>query len=257
MPGPQMMANGDVSSDRNHSDPAGVDQPMVAAQALRHDVINSLTVALGYASMAHRWLTPSSDPRLLRALSAIEDDIRRAYRLMLRNDVWVDDDRDLRAVIGRALSQMPAQRADDIRLEILTAAPLVGTWNPLRIEQVLANLIDNAAKYSAAGSPIAIEVSAEAGYARIAVRDAGIGIGATDLAGVFAGRRSPQARAVAKGDGIGLPLCRQLVELAGGCVDLKSIPGVGSVVTVMLPLSDAPGAPDSTADEERISVACG
>jgi signal transduction histidine kinase len=232
-------------------------QPTLEPQELRHDVMNSLTVALGYAGMLRRWLPTSSDPRLFRALAAIEDDVRRAYRLLAPREGRADDP-DLRAVLGRALSQTPARRCGDVRLRMLTDASLVGDWDPLRIERVLANLIDNAAKYSAPGSPIEIELSAEGGYAQVAVRDEGIGIAATELEGVFHGRRSSEARTVANGTGIGLPLCRRLVTMAGGRLLVSSTPAVGSVFLLILPLADVPGTPNAAVVEaEAIHAADG
>lgn len=252
MPGQRKITVSAPSPSRERPTPV-VDGAAIEPQALRHDVVNSLTVALGYAAILRRWLPAPSDPRLLSALDAIEDDIRRAYRLMLCDDMRADDDRDLRAVIGRALSQVPAMRAGDVRLRIQTAAPLLGAWDPLRVEQAIANLIDNAAKYSAAGSPIEIEVTASDGEARVAVRDEGIGIAPGDLDLVLDGQRSDLARALAAGNGIGLPLCRRLVAMAGGRLQVHSVPGEGSEFAVILPLLSSAGV-STAADSQESGV---
>ncbi|MBS0580581.1 MAG: response regulator [Proteobacteria bacterium] len=120
----------------------------------------------------------------------------------------------------------------------LPAAPLHVTVDPLRIAQVLANLLTNAAKYSDANGQIWVSARAEGDTLHLSVRDAGIGIEPDMLPRVFTMFSQAQA-ALERADGglgIGLALVKGLVELHGGTVSVDS-PGArrGSTFTVRLP----------------------
>jgi signal transduction histidine kinase len=122
----------------------------------------------------------------------------------------------------------------------LPPTPLIVEGDHQRLSQVFANLLDNAAKYGGAGSPVAITVDSLDGHARISIRDHGIGIDQTMLPRIFdlfvqTGRSLNLAQG---GLGLGLALVRQLVELHGGQIEAHSDgPGCGSEFIVYLPLS--------------------
>ena len=121
----------------------------------------------------------------------------------------------------------------------------------LRLTQVLANLINNAAKYTPPGGRIAIRLEVVAGEARVAVRDNGIGIAPDMVERVFAPfvQVSSASHLAQGGLGIGLSLAKGLVELHGGRIAAHSDgAGQGSEFTVWLPAVAAPG--DSGAVEE-------
>jgi signal transduction histidine kinase len=122
-----------------------------------------------------------------------------------------------------------------------------------RIEQVLSNLISNAIKYSPQGGAIDITISedSETGMALLNVRDQGIGIPLHQQANVF-GRfvRAENARAYGiGGTGLGLYLCRELVERHGGRIWFESTEGKGSTFFVALPVW-----PDEKKEEEKIQA---
>ncbi len=106
-----------------------------------------------------------------------------------------------------------------------------------RIEQVLSNLLGNAIKYSPQGGPIEVAVwqEREMGEAVLSVRDQGIGIPAHQQARLF-GRfaRADNARQIA-GTGLGLYICRALVDLHGGRIWFESVEGRGSTFFMALP----------------------
>ena len=127
-------------------------------------------------------------------------------------------------------------------LTLVTALPrLVVQADPRRIEQVLSNLIGNAIKYSPEGGAIEVTIGAEheTHEALLSVRDQGIGIPLHEQAQVF-GRfaRAGNAQAYGiRGTGLGLYLCRELVEAHGGHIWLESTEGQGSTFFVALPLT--------------------
>ena len=121
-------------------------------------------------------------------------------------------------------------------LELHAAAPVLGRFDGLRLDQVATNLISNAVKYGQ-GKPIAVRVEAEGGLARLVVRDGGIGIAKADHAKIFEKlERTVQARCYG-GLGLGLYITRRIVEHYGGATRVESELGRGSAFTVDLPLA--------------------
>lgn len=119
-------------------------------------------------------------------------------------------------------------------LTLAAAPPVVGLWDPVRIEQVIANLLLNAAKFGR-GKPITVSVDGDAENGRVSIRDEGIGIGPEDRERIFL----PFERAVGAGGvmglGLGLYIARQIVDAHGGSLTLESEAGAGSTFTVELP----------------------
>ncbi|HEY7607727.1 MAG TPA: PAS domain-containing sensor histidine kinase [Alphaproteobacteria bacterium] len=107
-----------------------------------------------------------------------------------------------------------------------------------RIRQVLLNLVSNAVKFTSAGGSVRVAAAANAeGGLVLTVADTGIGIEAADIPRVFEpfvqlGRDKGVS---GEGTGLGLPLCKELVELHGGTISLASQPGVGTTVTAAFP----------------------
>jgi two-component system sensor histidine kinase KdpD len=108
-------------------------------------------------------------------------------------------------------------------------------------EQVLVNLLDNAAKYAPAGSEVSIGAVADAERVLIEVKDEGPGMAEGDLTLVF--ERFYRARAAdhrQAGSGLGLAICKGFVEAMGGAVHAGNRPDrSGAVFTVMLPVADS------------------
>ncbi len=127
---------------------------------------------------------------------------------------------------------------EDISLAVdANGAPrIVGDESKLR--QVLANLVDNAVKYSPDGGRVEIRLSRDNGRCLIAVADEGLGIPADEQDRIFEKfyRLDPQQTHGVGGSGLGLYICRELVERMSGTLTVVSEPGRGSTFMVELPL---------------------
>jgi len=146
-----------------------------------------------------------------------------------------------RAVLSAVETSRPAIDAARHRLDVrLPPEPVVLHADLVRLAQVIANLLNNAAKYTDPGGRIALAVRCEGGEAVISVRDNGIGIAAEMLPRLFdMFTQADRARAQG-GLGIGLALARRLAELHGGRIEAKSDgPGQGSEFAVRLPILPA------------------
>jgi signal transduction histidine kinase len=148
---------------------------------------------------------------------------------------------DLVALARQAVAEYQlATRRHQLRLESDLEA-LVGCWDPGRLDRVLANLLDNALKYTPNGGEIVVaverELAASGELAVLAVRDCGIGVPLADQPHIF-DRRHRAANVVrrAVGSGIGLAGVRAILEQHGGRIDVESQEGVGSTFTLRLPL---------------------
>jgi len=120
-------------------------------------------------------------------------------------------------------------------LRITAPTPVEGRWDPIRLEQVVANLVSNACKYGD-GKPIEVTVGRGPAGAELVIRDHGIGLSSTDQARIFERFEravSPQEYA---GLGLGLWITRQVVQAHGGQISVRSELGQGSEFRVQLPL---------------------
>lgn len=145
---------------------------------------------------------------------------------------------DLGTLVREAAARFDSDSAHPWRLE-LPDQPLVGSWDPERLDQVLENLFENARKYSPRGGPIVVSLGAEPGWAHLVVRDAGIGFPPEEAADLFQiYYRTPSSITQTTGGlGLGLYISRSIVERLGGQIWAESPgPGQGSAFHVRLPL---------------------
>ncbi|MBI5548936.1 MAG: GAF domain-containing protein [Deltaproteobacteria bacterium] len=145
---------------------------------------------------------------------------------------------DLSVAIGAIVEQMRSiLEGRAVRLDV-HSPPLVYA-DPVRLEQVMTNLLENAAKYSEPEAPIEVSVTADGGEALLSVRDFGAGIPAEEQPKLFDRYfRGVRSRDKRSGLGLGLYITRGLVEAHGGRISVESEPGCGSVFRVWLPAVD-------------------
>ena len=122
--------------------------------------------------------------------------------------------------------------------EVVIEAPqtIVGLWDRVRLESVVANLVSNAVKFGQ-GRPISISVSSDAAMARLTVADQGIGISPEQQGRIFEKFERAVSERHYGGFGLGLWVVRQIVEAHGGSIRVASEAGRGSTFVVELPLS--------------------
>jgi PAS domain S-box-containing protein len=145
------------------------------------------------------------------------------------------------------LARDSADRARDMveetgaPLTFTARSPVRGRWDPVRLDQVITNLLVNAAKFGQ-GKPITVAVEGDSENARVTVSDEGIGIDAADqerIFDIYAQARTPLESH--QGIGLGLHIVREIVQAHGGRILLRSAMGSGSTFTVELPRMSARG----------------
>ena len=220
-----------------------------------HELKNPLTSIKGYTQLLRAQLQAKPGVSLseqeqlcLRVveeeadrLAALASDVIDVSRLQSGRLVLRIDELDLLALVRQVVERL--QITTRAHLLKLTADPeaiwLYGDRN--RLEQVLLNLLGNAIKYTPQGGPITIEVTQtkDGQYAEVRIHDDGIGIPHEQQARLFArfSRASNASAHGITGTGLGLFLCRELIERHGGHIWLESEEGKGSTFAFILPLT--------------------
>jgi signal transduction histidine kinase len=225
---------------------AAAEPEVIWTAIVLHELRQPLTRLTGYAQLMRRRAT--YDPHALESILRETQRLRHlvddrldvaslaAGRLPLRPGAV-----DLVALAETQVEQAQALSArHTLRLEA-PERPLVGWWDPHRLGQVLANLLENAIKYSPAGGEILCRVEHAGAGARMAVVDHGLGIPAATLPRLFElfYRTESGVASGIPGFGLGLYLTKLLVEAHRGCIAVESEVGQGSTFTVSLPYQRA------------------
>jgi two-component system phosphate regulon sensor histidine kinase PhoR len=219
--------------------------------SVSHELRTPLTSIIGYLELA------LEDP-------AIDDETRRMIDISFRNSerlfVLVTDlllaasDADttlpislVTADISEIVHQaVEAHRllADERSITVHTdiEESVVTQADPVRIRQVVDNLLTNATKYNRENGDIFVAVASTGGEVRVSVRDTGLGISEADQAQLFDRffRAESARRSNVSGSGLGLSITRDIVRQHGGDLSVSSALGTGSVFTMTIPTETAP-----------------
>lgn len=191
----------------------------------------------GAVSLVHRRVesTLRSMTQLHQLVSTLLDVSRiRAGRLDLRREP-VDLSSLTQDLVSRVQEDAAGARCP---LRLMVDEPLVGSWDRVRVEQVITNLLSNAFKYGAQ-RPVEVQVTREGDFARLCVKDHGIGIAPEDQARIFQRFERAVSQCHYSGFGLGLWIVRQIVEALHGDIRVESRPNAGSSFIVRLPLESA------------------
>ncbi len=221
--------------------------------ALSHDIRTPLTVLYGLAdslTLPQQGLSPAALEtaatlreqalRLHHLVNNLLDMARLHAGLVQLRKEW----QPLEEVIGASLKLSAASlQQHTLRLDLPDNFPLL-EFDAVLLERVLCNLLENAARYAPVGSEIRLQATLEEGCACIGVCNAGEGFPPDKLTQVF----EPFERASQQpgGSGMGLAICRAVVEAHGGHIKAENQPGGGACVRFTLPL----GQPPEIATEE-------
>jgi two-component system sensor histidine kinase KdpD len=246
------------------------------AQA-RFEAERSQTRAALFSSVTHDLRTPLASIKAAGTSLLLEDvELDAIQREELLRTVVEEADR-LNALIGnilelakvRAGALVPAKQStalDEVvasvlhRMEpslgrvrvrtILRDAPDVPA-DPVQIDQVLSNLLENAARFSPQGGEVTVAVAPWHGTVQLRVSDHGPGIPAEERERVFdAFARGSSAASAGSGSGLGLAISKAIVLAHGGRIWIEGAPGGGTAVVVELPVRDAEPTAQETALEE-------
>jgi two-component system OmpR family sensor kinase len=174
-----------------------------------------------------------------RSMRELTDGLLAVARLDAGMTLNRRDRVDLVALVEACLEKLEP-KITGRSLEVKRALnPVVCQGDPVQLEQVITNLLNNAVSYNRDGGELVVSLSGEGGVV-LEVADTGIGISAEDLPQVFDRfYRADKARGDAGHSGLGLAISRQIVEVHGGDLTVQSTPGEGSVFTLRLPLERA------------------
>jgi len=173
--------------------------------------------------------------RLLDDLSALADAERPGMLLTLEQV-------DLAAVVAGQVDMLADSYADKGIALTSDLHPTLVAGDSKRVEQIVANLLSNALRYTDVGGRVTVAVRPADGNGVLEITDTGIGISADDLPHVFSRFwRGEKSRSRATGGaGIGLSIVQELVRAHGGRVDVQSVVGEGSAFRVSIPMSATP-----------------
>ncbi len=168
-------------------------------------------------------------------MARLVDDLLDVTRMSLGRLRLAPEPMDLRQSASEVIERHHGEIAQSgCRITLEAPAAVSGTWDRLRVEQVITNLLTNALKY-APRSPIEVRVEADESHARVVVRDEGPGIAEADQARIFRPFERATPESGAGGLGLGLFIVREIVEAHGGVLTLRSAPGRGSSFVAELP----------------------
>jgi two-component system phosphate regulon sensor histidine kinase PhoR len=233
---------------------------------LSHELRTPLTGMLGYLELlVNRWHVLDDEKRramLGRAQSSAARLEQLVTDLLLFSHLEQHESTPRRTVlridslVERAVDEISTTYRGQVVRVTPSSRPAWVRADARYSVQVLVNLLDNAIKYSSPGSPVHVRWMLRREEIHVAVRDQGPGIVPEDIERLFArfGTLGHQPRPGHAGTGIGLYLCKRLLEAMEGRIWVRSRPGKGSTFHFSLPRADDGGTPTTETQRHRGST---
>jgi signal transduction histidine kinase len=217
-----------------------------------HELRSPMAAVIGAAqTLEQRWreLSPEQRASFLALISgetsrlaALIADVLDASRIEAGTFTYKFADVDIGELTEEAVASASVGQ-DEVPIRAIVQRPLpVVRGDRVRLRQVLANLIENAVKWSNAGEDVDVEVSATDGRVVIGVRDCGPGIPREEHGLIFEKFGRAKGGAARSGTGLGLFIARSIAEAHGGSVEVRSVPGEGSTFSLVLPADRSVGS---------------
>lgn len=205
------------------------------AGSVGHELRNPLAV-INNAVYYLRAVLPQADEKVHQYLDMIQQEVYTAEKII--NDLLnfsrlkggEPEPVDLAEVVKRALLRLEIPEGIQVHVDLPPDLPQIRA-DALQLEQVVTNLATNAVQAMPQGGELWIAAQAADGELRLAVRDSGVGIPPENMPHIF----EPLFTTRARGIGLGLAVCKRLVEAHGGRIEVVSQPGQGATFTVILP----------------------
>ena len=231
--------------------------------ALSHDLRTPLTSLVGLAeslALSRPALSPAqldmaralqSETVRMSALVANLLDMARIESGQVRlNLQW----QALEEVVGSALrASGPQLQAHRVQTQLAPELPLV-RYDAVLIERVLCNLLENAAKYTPPGSTITVAAGVHGQFLQVRVFDDGPGLPPGREEAIFEKFTRGERESNKPGVGLGLAICRAIVEAHGGTIHAQpQAPGQGAAIVFSLPLGTPPALPEAELDDANVN----
>jgi PAS domain S-box-containing protein len=212
-----------------------------------HDLRTPITVIQGFAdTLEQRWehLDDSERRRFVNYMGAstkrlmlLVQDIMLVSRLE-SGELPIRRERfDLRAMTDEVVDELAASRGDD-PVRIVGSDRITAFGDEQRIRQVLVNLLDNALRYSPTGEQVVVELENQPTEQRVTVVDHGPGVAKADRGRLFQRFSQLGDESAHDGSGLGLYICRSIIEAHGGAISVEDAPDHGASFTFTLPVDE-------------------
>ncbi|WP_460679223.1 PAS domain-containing sensor histidine kinase [Mucilaginibacter koreensis] len=214
---------------------------------VQHEVNTPLTSIRGYLQLLERITAEQNDEQVIKVISRTAKSTERLMAIITEyftNTQKLDDQINLRREPFR-LDELIYEIADNIqtiafshRINLYEIKECWVDANRQGIGQVLSNLLTNAIKYSPDHNTVDIRLTEETGQIKISIRDYGMGIPEASLSKLFDKAFRVNHNTAIAGSGMGLYICKEIVQRHRGQMDVESTEGQGSTFSFTLPLAN-------------------
>ncbi|MBL6932317.1 MAG: hypothetical protein ISR45_05165 [Rhodospirillales bacterium] len=217
---------------------------------IAHDLRSPFTSLLGYTGMIAMGADKMPPEKFIESAAVINETANRVYALLENLLEWARLQMDnipsepgnlnIHQLVGNTVGILTPVGADKgVLVENLVANDVQAFANHHMIETVIRNLTNNSIKFTKAGGSVSIDAREIDGKCLVSIKDTGIGMTPDQLEKMFAigEKNSTNGTNGEPGTGLGLLLCKDLLDKCHGSIGVESVPGKGTTFTITLPVS--------------------